>query len=172
VAGTTQHATFFCHEWLHVSGPREIGRLAGGVTDGAYCKSAFGGRDAGFDRAMIHRDRVVRAQRGRVLADHEREFQPLAGFRQNRHAQLAAAMRDHEIHELGRDAFGSANEIALVLAVFCVDDDDRAAVANGVHCLFDGGKVAGHESAGARASGSNRPSSYARTERKSMIDVL
>src|SRR5215212_5216580 len=41
----------------------------------------------------------------------------------------AASVPGHEINDLGRDLLGSADQIALILAIFVVDDDDHPAVA-------------------------------------------
>ena len=38
-------------------------------------------------------------------------------------------MRGHEVDDLGRDVLGRAHQVALVLAVLTVQDDDRLALA-------------------------------------------
>ena len=42
----------------------------------------------------------------------------------------AAGMPGHEVYDLGSDLLGGTDEIALILAVFVVNDDDHAAVAD------------------------------------------
>jgi hypothetical protein len=49
-------------------------------------------------------------------------------------------VRRHEVDDLGRDQLGGADEVALVLAVLVVHDDDHAAVAQVSGGLFDGSK--------------------------------
>ena len=107
-------------------------------------RGPFGGRDAGPRRAVIDRHGVVRAQRGRVRLDHRVQLEPLADLGQDRHAELAAAVRDHEVDRLGRDLLGRADEVALVLAVLGIDDDHHPAVADRLDGIFNRGKTAGH----------------------------
>ena len=94
---------------------------------------------------MIDWHRVVRAERGGIGLDHRMQIQPLADLGQDRHAKLAAAVRDHEIDGLRRDSLGSADKIALVFAVFGVDDHHYFALADSLGRLFDGEKMTGHE---------------------------
>ena len=101
----------------------------------------FGRRDAGSRRAMIDRHRVVRAQRGGVGLDHRMQAEPLADLGQDRHAELPAAVRDHEVDGFGGRLFGGADEVAFVFAVLGIDDDDDPAVADRLDGLFDSGKV-------------------------------
>ena len=57
-----------------------------------------------------------------------------------RHADQAAAELGHEVDGFRRDFFGGHGEVAFVFAVFVVDQDDHAAVANFFDGFFDGGK--------------------------------
>ena len=119
----------------------EVVRLARWIANGLDRASPLGGRDSGPRRPMIHRHRVIRAQRRGVRLDHRMQAKPLADLRQDRHAELAAAVGDHEIHRFGGRLFGGANEVAFVLPVLGVYDDDRPTFANRVDGLFDAGKV-------------------------------
>ncbi len=51
------------------------------------------------------------------------QTKPLADLGQDRHAQLAAAVRDHEVDRFGGRLFGGTNKIALVFAILGVDDN-------------------------------------------------
>ena len=141
---------------LATSGNRCPGRTK---SAGSLCGSQIawivvgplGGRDARARGAVIDRHGEVRAERGRVRFDHRRQLEPLADVGQDRHAELAAAVRDHEVDDLGRDLLGRADEIAFVLAVLGVDDDDDSAFADGVDGIFDRGVLAGQSDL--RASG-------------------
>jgi hypothetical protein len=144
VAGAAEYTALLGHERLDVAGAGEVGRLARGVAEGLDRAGPFGGGDAGLDRTMVDRHCVIGAERGRVLADHQRQFKPLAGLGQERHAELAAAVSDHEVDDFGRDPLGGGDEIALVFAVLVVDHDDHAALADGLDGFFDRGKTAGH----------------------------
>ncbi len=68
----------------------------------------------------------------------------LADLGQDRHAELAAAVGDHEIDCLGRGQIGGADEIPFILAVFGVDDDHDLAAADGIDGFFDRGKGYSH----------------------------
>ncbi len=52
-------------------------------------------------------------------------------------ADQAAAVGGHEVDRLGRGHLGGDHEVALVLAVLVVDEDEHAAVAGVVDDLFD-----------------------------------
>ena len=54
-----------------------------------------------------------------------------------RQTDQAAAVDRHEIDDLRRHLLGRTDEIALILAVFVIDDDDHPAVANILDGLFD-----------------------------------
>ncbi len=55
-----------------------------------------------------------------------------------RQADEAAAFAHHEVDVLGPHFFGGHDEIAFVLAIFVVDDDDHAARAYLVENLGNG----------------------------------
>jgi len=69
---------------------------------------------------------------------HEREAKLVAAVFRERHADEAAAELGHEVDGVGRDFFGGHGEVALVLAVFVVNEDDHAAVADFFDGFFDG----------------------------------
>ena len=55
-------------------------------------------------------------------------------------ADQAAAVLGHEVDGFGRDFFGGHGEVAFVFAVFVVDQDDHAALADFFDGFFDGGE--------------------------------
>ena len=123
---------------------KSVGLLVGS-TDRLDRAGPFRGRDAGLRRAMIDRHRVSWCPAGPCWSRPSGAASSRsADLGQDRHAELAAAVRDHEVDDLGRDLFGGGDEIAFVLAVFGVDDDHYAAVADGLDGFFDGGKGVGH----------------------------
>ena len=67
-----------------------------------------------------------------------------ADLGQDRHAELPAAVGDHEIDDFGRHLLGRADEIALVLAVLGVHDDDDLARGDGLDGRFNGRKSVRH----------------------------
>ena len=70
----------------------------------------------------------------RVALRHGDEIQRVATLLGEREADEAAAFAGHEIDSFGRDFFRRHGEIAFVFAVFVINDDDHAALAN----FFDG----------------------------------
>ena len=58
-----------------------------------------------------------------------------------RKADPAPRLPDHEIDHLGRDELRRANEVALVLAILIVSDDDELAGFDVADCLFDCSKL-------------------------------
>ena len=66
---------------------------------------------------------------GAVARHHRRQLQALAALARERQADQAAAVARHEVDGLGRDVVGGEHEVAFVLAVFLVDQDDHAAGA-------------------------------------------
>ena len=57
---------------------------------------------------------------------HEREAQIIAALRGERETDEPAAVRGHEIDNLGGDFFGGDGEIAFILAVLVIHHDDDA----------------------------------------------
>ena len=70
--------------------------------------------------------------------------QPLLGHGET---DQPASMLGHEVDGLGRDLLGGHGQIAFVLAVFVVDDNDHAAGADFLQRGFDIAewRVSGHE---------------------------
>ncbi len=71
------------------------------------------------------------------LPHHQRNLElvePLAG---HRHADQAAAVRGHEVDDLRRHLLGRDRQVAFVLAILVVDDDDHLAAADGVDGVLD-----------------------------------
>ncbi len=53
----------------------------------------------------------------------ERQVEQPAAFLRERQADQAAAVARHEVDRFGRDEIGGDDEVALVFAVFFVDED-------------------------------------------------
>src|SRR5690242_16684944 len=77
---------------------------------------------------------------GSILPDHHFEAKLFTTFLGDRCANETAAVCSHEVYDLGGDAFGSTNEVALILAVFVVDHHNDLAVTyvfNGIFYPID-----------------------------------
>ncbi len=72
----------------------------------------------------IDGDGEGRFVQGGIGIDHEGQVQFFGPFFLDRSTDQAAAVHSHEVDDLRCDGFGGANKIALVFAVFIVDDND------------------------------------------------
>ena len=122
----------------HVPGPREIRRLGPRVDRREHRVRAIAGGNARARRVLrFDRDAERCAEPRGVLIDHQRNLElvePLAG---HRHADQPAAVFRHEVDRLRRHLLGGEGQIALVLAIFVVADDDDLAGAKRVDGVFD-----------------------------------
>ncbi len=76
-----------------------------------------------------------------VRARHQLETQLLGTLRRERQADEPAAMLGHEVDGVGRRHLRRNDEIAFVLALLGVDENEHAAVARVLHHLLDGREV-------------------------------
>ena len=102
-----------------------------GVDGDADGVGAVGGGDAGGD-AFAGFDGLSEggAEAGGVLLGHREEAEVVGALLSEGEADEAAAVAGHEVDGLGGDVLGGEGEVALVLAVLVVDDDDHAAGAD------------------------------------------
>ena len=80
-----------------------------------------------------------------VARHHGRQAQALAALAGERQADQAAAEARHEVDGFGRDVVGGQHQVAFVLAVFLVDQDDHAAGAHVGDDVFDRGDGDGRD---------------------------
>src|SRR5204863_8598835 len=73
-----------------------------------------------------------------VLGDLRGQVKLVTTLFGQRQADQAAGVPGHEIDDLRSDLLGSANEVAFILAIFVVNDDDHASVADVGDGFFDG----------------------------------
>jgi hypothetical protein len=69
------------------------------------------------------------------------ELQLVGALSSQRETYPSARFADHEVDHFGRDQLRRANEIALVLAIFIVCDDDQLAGLDIGYCLFDSSEL-------------------------------
>ena len=121
-------------------GRDEVFGAADGAGDEARRVGAIRGADAGGDAvARLDAHGEGGAERGPAAAGglHHRELEPLDLLLGEREADEAAAVRGHEVDGLGGDDLGGHAEVALVLAVLVVDEDDHLAGADVVDGAVD-----------------------------------
>ena len=140
VAGAADDAALARLEREHVAGAAEVLGAGAVLHDLARGEGALGGGDAGRGVLVVDRDGERGLELLGVLRDHLRESEARGPFAGHRHADQPARVRRHEVHVLGRGELGGADDVALVLAVLVVDDEDAAARTEGVEDFGDGGE--------------------------------
>ena len=154
MAGAHQHAALARDQRKHVAGPHEIGGAAVVVGERAHGVAALLGRNAGGEPVPhVDRDGEGGAERGVVLRHHRIEMQAPRLFGAERRADDARGIADDERHLLRRAERGRDEQIALVLAVVVVGDDDDLAFGEGLDRRFDASVAIGHVLYLERASG-------------------
>ena len=119
---------------------RSSGRASGSTADADRVR-AVGGADAGGDAvARLDADTVNAVPSGgppRLARRLHRQLERVDLLLGEREADEAAAVLGHEVDRLGRDHLGGHRQIALVLAVLVVDEDDHLAGADVVERIDD-----------------------------------
>ena len=125
-------------ERKRVPGPRKIRRARCGIDRGEDRRRAIGRGDAGAREALgLDRHGECRAEARGILRRHLREVELAQPVFRHRRADEAAPVPGHEVDRGRRDLLCRNREVALVLAILVVDDDDHLAIANGVDSLLD-----------------------------------
>ena len=138
VAGPLQHAAVFGPQREHVAGDDDVARPRLGVDRDLDRVGAVVGRDPGADAAGgLDRDREGGLQRRLVLRRHQVEAEPFAALRGQRQADQPARLLGHEVDRLRRRELRRHHQVALVLAVLAVADDDHAPGADLLDRLLD-----------------------------------
>ena len=156
LAGAHEHAAFLRAQREHVAGTREVLGPRGGVDRGEHGARAVGRRDAGGDagaRLDRHAEGGPEARAVLLVAHHQRDAQLVETLAGHRQADEPAPEAGHEVDRLGRDLLGRDREVALVLAVLVVDDDDHLSGADVLERLGNRGRhLASFRRRGRRAS--------------------
>ena len=138
VTGAPQHAARDRAQREHVPRPHEVGAHGLRPRQRAQRLRAVERRRAGRRAALrVHGFRERRAELGRVVGNEQLEAEVVRDLRRHRRAQDAAAVLDREVHHLGRGVLGGEHDVALVLPVGVVDDDDHAPGAHAAERLLD-----------------------------------
>ena len=80
------------------------------------------------------------AQKRSVVGDLRGQMQLVATLFSQRQTDQPARVAGHEVDDLGRDLLGRAHQVAFVLAILVVDDDDHAPFADFGDGVFNGSK--------------------------------
>ena len=142
MAGADQRAAFARHQREHVAGRHDVVAAAFRVdrhSDGA-CAVVRG--DAGGDAlARLDRDGECGLVPRAVVRAHQRQAELLDALPGHRQADQAARVTRHEVDRIRRGELRRNDEIALVLPVLVIDQDEHAAVARFLDQLIGGGEV-------------------------------
>ena len=138
MAGAHEHAAVLADQRKNVAGPHEIPGAVVAVGERAHGVAALLGRDAGGEPVThVDRDRERGAERRIVERHHRIEAQASGLIARQRRADDSRRVADDEGHLLGRAQRGRDEQIALVLAVVIVGDDDDLAAGEGRDDGFD-----------------------------------
>lgn len=138
VARTTQYSAFLRAERNDVTGASEIVGTGFGVGEQTHRRSAVRRRDAGTDSLTgVDRDGVRRAVLVLVGGVHRGQAQPITIVTVERHAQVAGGVPDHERHQFRGGLLGGEDEVALVLAILVVHDDNSFTCSDICYCALD-----------------------------------
>jgi len=143
LTGAHEHAAGARAERKDMAGRDELLGPAVGARRDADGVRAIGGADPGGDaraRLDAHREGGAERRTGAPGRGHHRQIEPGDGVFGERQADEAAPMRGHEVDGLGRDELRRHREVALVLAILVVDEDDhlaRADVGDGAVHAFE-----------------------------------
>jgi hypothetical protein len=122
-----------------VPGPRQVVRLGERVDEALDGLGAVEGRNAGGGVFLgVDRYGERRLEMGGVVAHHQRQAELVAALFGERGADQAARLLGHEVDRLGSHLLGGDHQVALVLAVLVVDDDDHLALLEGFYGFRDG----------------------------------
>ena len=128
MAGAHQHAALLRLERKDMAGLNDVGRLGVLLHRSQDGLGAVGrGNAGGHAFRRLDRNGEVGAQRQLVGRHHQRQIEQAAALLGQRQADQAAAVFGHEVDRFGRDEFRRQHQVALVLAVFLVHQDDHFA---------------------------------------------
>ncbi len=147
VTCATEHTAILRDQWKDMARLHEIARLAHEADENLDGARAIRRTDAGGDAlGGVHTDREICLKSVARALHHRVESQMLRAILSDRHANEAACVLGHEVHHLRRGTLRRADEIALVLAVGVIRDDDHLARADVGEDGFDIGEwgVGGH----------------------------
>ena len=141
MARAYQHAPFLGDERKHVTRGHDVAIVLGRVDGDGDGVGAVMGRDAGRDPfPRLDRNgecgRVARAVRAR----HQFEVKLLGALRRERKANEPAAVLGHEVDGVGGRHLRRDDEVALVLALLGIDQNEHPAVARILDHLLDRGE--------------------------------
>src|SRR5918992_594577 len=146
VARSAEYAALLRHQREHMSRHAHVvgPKVRVGDRTNALC-SVERARARRRPPSDVDRDSERRPVALVVLRDHQRDPQLVEPLLRDGHAHDPPPVRDHEVDRLGRSLLGRHDEVALILAIGVVHDDDDVASPDVVEGLLDRRERAGHE---------------------------
>ena len=139
LSGADEHAAGAGAQRKDVAGAHQVAGARSGIDGDLDGAGAVGGADAGGDALARFDGFGEGGAEGRLVgAGHGSQPQEVAALLGEREADEPAAEAGHEVDGLGGDFFGGHGEVAFVLAVLVVHDDDHAP---GAHLLQRRGNI-------------------------------
>ena len=140
-----ENATVSSAQRKHVAGPGEILGPSFRVDGGQDGDGAIGSADACGDAALgVDGFAEGGAMDRSVDGGHQGEIEFIAALLGEREADETAAVLGHKVDRVRSNFLGGEGEIAFVLAIFIVDEDDHAPLTNFFYRFFYGAKRRGH----------------------------
>src|SRR4030095_6474837 len=139
LTGAHEHAAVSRSQREDVPGFGEIARSGLRVNRRQDCLRAIMNGDSRRDATpRFDRHTKRRAMRRRVcgVGNHQGNVKIVKALACHRETDQSAAMRGHEINRVRRDFVRRNHEIAFVLAVLVIHNDDEPAVLNVEECVF------------------------------------
>ena len=125
----------------HMPRAAELPRLCHGIDEQAHRAAALERGDARRRVVRIDGDGKRRLVIVRVVLHHLTNLQLVETAADDRRTDEPLRVRRHEIHVLGRQLLGGDDDVALVLAILIVHDDEHFPVLNILDCLFNRCKI-------------------------------
>ena len=133
-----EHSAVGVPEREDVSGSAEVFRFRIGSDEPLHRHPPIVGGDTGGGALQrVDGDREGRAQARGVVAHHHGQLQLFKALGCQRNADDAAGVADDEVDGLGGRLLGGHDEVALILAVLVIDDDDHPPLTDLGYCLID-----------------------------------
>ncbi len=138
LADALEHAAGLRAQREHVARLHEVVRRRIGMDRDLDRVAAVGGRDAGRHAfARLDADRERGAERRLVVVGHRAQRELVGALLGEAEADQPARVRRHEVDRLGRRELRGDRQVAFVLAVGIVDDDDHPPLADVLDRLLD-----------------------------------
>ena len=141
MSGADQHAAILGDQREDVAGRHDVPKsLVGSMATEMVCARSCAEMPVVTpSRASMETVKAVECARA-VRPRHQLEMKLLGACGVERQADKAAAMLGHEIDGVRRCHLRRDDEVALVLPLLCIDQDEHAPIAGVLDDLLDGGQ--------------------------------